>query len=72
LRRSAATLLGELGVEPHLVEAALNHAHLTSQLATIYNRSRYGSQVAAALQRLADLLDSIAAGGAVVVPLRRG
>ena len=64
--------MGELGVEPHIIEAALNHAHVSGQLAAIYNRYRYGPQVASALQRLADLLDSLAAGGADVVPLHRG
>lgn len=70
VRRTGATLLGELGVEPHVVEAALNHMHVGGQLAALYNRARYRPQVAAALQRLADALDGIAAGAAVVVPLR--
>jgi integrase len=72
LRRTGATLLGELGVEPHIIEAALNHASIHSPLAATYNRSRYRPQVADALQRLADALDGIAEGAAVVVPLRRG
>jgi hypothetical protein len=72
LRRTGATLLGELGVEPHVIEAALNHQHIGSPLASLYNRARYRTQVADALQRLADVLDSIAEGAAVVVPLRRG
>jgi integrase len=69
LRRTGATLLGELGVEPHVIEAALNHAHIGGQLAALYNRARYRAQVAAALQRLADALDGITARAAVVVPL---
>ncbi len=69
LRRTGATLLGDLGEQPHVIEAALNHATLNSQIAGIYNRSRYRPEVAAALQRLADLLDGIEAGGAEVVPL---
>lgn len=72
LRRTGATMLGDLGVEPHLIEAALNHASIHSQLASTYNLSRYQQPVAMALQRLADALDGIAAGGAVVVPMRRG
>jgi integrase len=72
LRRTAATLLGELGVEPHLIEAALNHTSIHSPLAATYNRARYRPQVADALQRLADALDGIAAGSATVVPLRHG
>jgi integrase len=72
LRRTGATMLGELGVEPHIIEAALNHTSIHSPLAATYNRARYRPQVADALELLADTLDSIAAGGAIVVPLRRG
>jgi integrase len=67
LRRTAATLMGELGTDPHVIEAALGHVTVHSGLASIYNRSRYRPQVAVALQRLADALDGIEAG---VVPLR--
>jgi integrase len=69
LRRTAATLMGELGSDPHVIEAALGHVTVHSGLASIYNRSRYRPQVAAALQRLADALDGIARGGAEIVPL---
>lgn len=70
LRRTAATLMGEAGTPPHVIEAALNHAAVHSQLAATYNRARYQPEVAEALQRLADTLDGIAAGGAAVVALR--
>jgi integrase len=69
LRRTGATLLGELGVEPFIVEAALNHAVVHSSLAATYNQARYRPQVRAALQLLADRLDEIASGGADVVRL---
>lgn len=59
LRRTGATLLGELGVMPDIVEAALNHVSIHSPLAATYNRSRYRPQVADALQRLADHLDKL-------------
>jgi len=59
LRRTGATMLGELGVLPDIVEAALNHVAIRSPLAAVYNRSRYRPQVAAALQLLADELDRI-------------
>ena len=71
LRRSAATLMGELGTDPHVIEAALGHVTLHSGLASIYNRSRYRQQVAEALQRLADALEGIERGGADIVPLVR-
>ena len=66
LRRTGATMLGEMGVEPHVIEAALNHTSIHSQLAATYNRARYFPAVKDALQLLADRLDGIAAGGAEV------
>jgi integrase len=57
LRRTGATMLGEMGEMPDIVEAALNHVAIHSALAATYNRSRYRPQVASALQRLADALD---------------
>ena len=63
LRRTGATMLGEMGELPDIVEAALNHTSIRSPLAATYNRSRYRPQVAAALQRLADALDEVAESG---------
>jgi hypothetical protein len=61
LRRTGATMLGELGILPDIVDAALNHVSIRSPLAATYNRSRYRPQVAAALQLLADELDEMIA-----------
>jgi integrase len=69
LRRTAATMLGDLGETPDTIEAALNHASIRSPLAATYNRSRYRPQVAAALQRLADALDGIEAGAGEIVAI---
>jgi integrase len=69
LRRTCATMLGEMGVMPDIVEAALNHTSIRSPLAATYNRSHYRPQVAAALQRLADALDRIEHGGGDVIAL---
>jgi integrase len=69
LRRTGATMLGEMGELPDIVEAALNHVSIRSPLAATYNRSRYRPQVAAALQRLADALDGIEDRAPEVVPL---
>jgi integrase len=71
LRRTGATMLGEMGEMPDIIEAALNHVNIRSPLAATYNRSRYRPQVAVALQRLADALDGIEAGAGEVVPLSR-
>ncbi len=67
-----ATMLGEMGEMPDIIEAALNHTSIHSPLAATYNRSRYRPQVAMALQRLADALDGIEQGGAEILPLMRG
>jgi integrase len=69
LRRTGATMLGDMGELPDIIEAALNHVAIRSQLAATYNRSRYRPQVAAALQRLADALEGIEAGAAKIVRL---
>jgi integrase len=72
LRRSAATLMGELGVMPAVVEASLNHVTIHSRIAAVYNKSRYRPQVADALQQLANRLDAIEHGGGDIVALRAG
>ena len=62
LRRTGATMLGEMQFHPHIIEAALNHVTIHSQIASIYNRARYRPEVAKALQALADKLDEIETG----------
>ena len=50
LRRTAATRMADLGVEPHIIEAALNHVSgHKSGVAGIYNRSTYAAEKRAAL-----------------------
>ncbi len=69
LRRTGATLMGENGVEPHVIEAALNHVALHSRLAATYNRARYFPAVRTALQALADQMDVLAESSAEAVRL---
>jgi integrase len=68
VRRTGATLLAHMGFDPHVIEAALNHAVIHSPIASIYNRSRYLPQVRVALQSLADRLDAIASENVIVFP----
>jgi integrase len=77
IRRTVATLMGDIGVAPHIIEVALGHALRTSadgspvsRIAEIYNKSRYRAEHADALQRLADELDRIRSGEDNVVRLR--
>jgi len=72
LRRTGATMLGEMGELPDIIEAALNHTAIRSRLAATYNQSRYRPQVAKALQRLADALDGIEEGAGKLISMLKG
>jgi integrase len=60
LRRTCATGMAELGVQPHIIEAVLNHVSgHKAGVAGIYNPARYEGEMREALQRWADYLDKI-------------
>jgi integrase len=60
LRRTAATGMAELGVQPWYVEAVLNHqSGHKSGVAGTYNRAKYAAEMRDALQRWADHIDQI-------------
>ena len=60
LRRSCATGMAELGVQPHIIEAVLNHVSgHKGGVAGIYNRAKYSAEMRDALQRWADHLQEI-------------
>jgi len=60
LRRTCATQLGELGVQPHHIEAILNHySGHRSGVAGVYQRAKYADEMRSALQRWADHVDKI-------------
>jgi integrase len=60
LRRTAATQMGELGVQPHIIEAILNHySGHRAGVAGVYQRAKYEPEMRSALQRWADHLDQI-------------
>jgi integrase len=62
LRRTCATMLGELGMLPHITEAILNHySGHRAGVAGVYQRAKYSEEMRTALQRWADHLDKITA-----------
>lgn len=72
LRRTVATRMAELGVQPHVVEAVLNHASGRSGVAGIYNRATYAREKRDALYLWAEhLLAVIESRKAAIVPLKR-
>ena len=51
LRRTAATRMADLGVQPHVIEAVLNHVSgHKAGVAGIYNRSTYAAEKRAAME----------------------
>jgi integrase len=73
LRRSVATRMAELGVQPHIIEAILNHVSgHKSGIASVYNRATYNKEKREALNLWAEhLVATIEGRAAVVVPLKR-
>jgi len=72
IRRCVATGMADIGIEPHVIEACLNHysGHRRG-VAGIYNRSSYERAAAAAFARWADHVTALVEGrDNKVVPLR--
>jgi integrase len=52
IRRSVATGMADIGIQPHIIEAVLNHVSgHRAGVAGIYNRANYAAEKAAALAR---------------------
>jgi integrase len=63
LRRSTATGMGELGVQPHIVEAVLNHISGARRgVAGIYNRATYATEKRDAIVQWAAHVAGLVAG----------
>jgi integrase len=64
IRRTVATKMADIGVQPHIIEATLNHhSGHRAGIAGVYNRSPYEREVRAALAAWHDHLRAIIAGG---------
>ena len=73
LRRTVATGMAELGVQPHIVEAVLNHVSgHKGGVAGIYNRATYDKEKREALNLWAEHVTALVEGReAVVVAMKR-
>ncbi len=73
LRRTVATRMADLGVQPHVIEAVLNHVSgHKGGIAGIYNRAVYAAEKAQALTLWADHVSALVAGReSNVTPLKR-
>jgi integrase len=73
LRRTTATQMADLGVQPHVIEATLNHQSGAKRgVAGIYNRNSYEREKTAALDLWAERLMAIVEGrDSKIVPLRQ-
>jgi hypothetical protein len=73
LRRTCATGMAELGIEPHVVEDVLNHIRgAKAGVAGTYNRAAFAPEKKAALDRGAAYIEGLVCGrDANVRPLQR-
>jgi integrase len=63
IRRSVATGMAELGIQPHVIESVLNHASgHKAGVAGIYNRSKLIEPMRNALQKWADHIEALIVG----------
>ena len=74
IRRTVATGMADIGIQPHIIEAALNHfsGHRRG-VAGIYNRSTYALEVKSALERWSNHVLALVEGRAsniVAMPLQ--
>src|SRR5262245_13789376 len=65
IRRTVATRMADIGIEPHVIEACLNHySGHRAGVAGVYNRARYEQATKLALVKWADHLLALAEGRA--------
>ena len=78
VRRTVATRMADLGVQPHVIEAVLNHVSgHKAGVAGVYNRSLYGPEKRAALDLWANHVLMLVggapdAGRVIMFPARSG
>jgi integrase len=63
IRRTVATRMADLGIQPHVIEAVLNHVSgHKAGVAGVYNRSSYAPEKRAALTLWSDHLTTMMEG----------
>ena len=68
LRRTFRTMLSRLGVPPHVAELCMNHQE-TETMRRVYDGHDYSGELAAAWDKAGAHIESLRAGGAVVIPI---
>jgi integrase len=73
VRRTVATRMADIGIQPHVIEAVLNHVSgHRAGIAGVYNRSLYVAEKRDALVRWGNHVEALVANReAKVVPIRR-
>ena len=73
IRRTVATRMADIGIQPHVVEAVLNHVSgYRAGVAGVYNRSLYAAEKRDALVRWGNHVEALVSGQPpMVVPLKR-
>jgi integrase len=69
IRRTVATMLGDLGFAPHVIGIVLGHKDVAAGATAIYARSRYQQEHRQALQALADEIDRVVSDERKIVRL---
>ena len=63
LRRTMVTGMAELGIQPHVIEAVVNHVSgHKGGVAGVYNKAEYAAPKRKALERWAAHLDAVISG----------
>ncbi|NPT54910.1 tyrosine-type recombinase/integrase [Paraburkholderia elongata] len=68
LRRTAATLMQAVGVQPAVIEACLNHRE-QNRMARVYQRHDYGPEKREAWARLGERLSALTTDNVIVLPM---
>jgi integrase len=70
LRRTAASIMGQIGVAPHVIEAILNHkSGIISGIAAIYNKYDYEREKGIGLRRYGEHIEALIRNKPTAAPI---